>query len=72
MARKLDTIDVKTEYQHLEIREIQDNGRYHRRTISSDQDISKEDPKIQETAEKVWTNEVKEKWEKYQENNPTE
>tara|TARA_R100000808_G_scaffold25075_1_gene61366 strand:+ start:3733 stop:3960 length:228 start_codon:yes stop_codon:yes gene_type:complete len=63
---KLDKINIATKYNHLEIREIRDDGRYHRRSISSDKDISKEDPKIQEMAEKVWTNEVKEKWAEYQ------
>ena len=67
MERELDKIDIATIYNHLEIREIREDGKYHRRSISSDKDISKEDPRIQEMAHKVWTNEVKEKWEENQE-----
>ena len=67
MEKELDKIDISTKYNHLEIREIREDGRYHRRSISSDKDISKEDPRIQEMAHKVWNNEVKEKWQEYQE-----
>ena len=68
MERELDKIDIATIYNHLEVREIREDGKYHRRSISSDKDISKEDPRIQEMAHKVWNNEVKEKWQEYQEN----
>ena len=67
MEKELDKIDIATKYNHLEIREIREDGRYHRRSISSDKDISKEDPRIQEMAHKVWNNEVKEKCQEYQE-----
>jgi len=67
MERELDKVDISGIYNHLQIREVGDGGRFHRRTISLDQDISKEDPRIQEMADKAWTNEAKEKWEENQE-----
>ena len=55
---KLDKIDV-TKFNQFEIREIRDDGGYHRKVLSPDMDVSSEDPKVQELAEKLWTNEAK-------------
>ena len=63
---KLDKIEIVTDHKHLQIRETKDDGKYHRRVITPDMDVSKEDANIQESAESLWTNEVKDKWETFQ------
>ena len=77
MALTLDKIEVVTDYKHLQIREITEDGGYHRRVLSPDMDISGETQTIQrgtdkngdpimktvkEIAEELWTDEVKEAW----------
>ena len=73
---KLDKIEIVTDHKHLQIRETKDDGKYHRRVITPDMDVSKEDVNIQESAESLWTNEVKDKWATFQAeqeaNKPTE
>tara|TARA_R110002020_G_scaffold441062_2_gene651770 strand:+ start:53 stop:289 length:237 start_codon:yes stop_codon:yes gene_type:complete len=58
----LDKINIVTDFKHLNIRETKEDGGYVRRVLTPDMDVSKEVPKIQEEAEALWTNEVKEKW----------
>ena len=73
---KLNKIEVVTNHKHFQIRETTDDGTYHRRVITPDMDVSKEDAKIQESAETHWTNEVKDDWATFKEeqkaNKPTE
>ena len=73
---KLDKIEIVTDHKHLQIRETKDDGKYQRRVITPDMDVSKEDANIQESAESLWTNEVKDKWATFQAeqeaNKPTE
>ena len=64
---KLDKIQVVGEHQLLQIREINDDGQYHRRVLTPDSDVSSESSKIQEKAEQLWTNEVKDTYAKHQE-----
>ena len=64
---KLNKIETVGEQKIFQIRETTDDGKYHRRIITPDMNVSKEDAKIQETAEKVWTNEVKDAYAKHQE-----
>ena len=59
---KLDKLDALPEFKQFQIREITDSGKYHRRVINPDEDVSGEHEQIQEQAEKLWTNEVKDKW----------
>ena len=40
MANSLNKIEVVTDYKHLQIREIMDNGGYHRRVLTCDQTIA--------------------------------
>ena len=76
----LDKIEVVTEYKHLQIREIKDDGGYHRRVLTPDEDVSGETQTIQrgtdengdpvmktvkEIAEELWTDEVKSAWTTY-------
>jgi len=77
MALTLDKIEVVTDYKHLQIRELNENGRYFRRVLTSDMDVSGETQTIQrgsdengdpvmktveEIAEELWTDEVKAAW----------
>ncbi len=77
MALTLDKIEVVTDYKHLQIREITEDGGYHRRVLSPDMDISGETQTIQrgsdenndpvmmsvkEIAEGLWTDDIKQAW----------
>ena len=62
MANTLDKIDVVTDYNHLQIREITDSGGYHRRVLICDMDVSSEVQEIKDKAEELWTDEVKSTW----------
>ncbi len=59
---KLDKIEVVTEHKHFQIREITDEGGYHRRTITCSDDVSSEVQEIQDKAKELWTDEVKTAW----------
>ena len=63
---KLDKIEVVTEHKHLQIREIMDDGLYHRKVLTPDMDVSGEVQEIQDKAEEVWTDEVKTAWATFQ------
>ena len=62
----LDLIEIATEFKHLQIREITDDGGYHRRVITPDEDVSGEVQEIQDKAEAEWTDEVKSAWTTFQ------
>ena len=67
MAKTLDRIEVTKEHKHLQIKEKTDEGGNFRRVLTPDQDVSGEVAEIQEKAESLWTNEVKDKWATFQE-----
>ena len=63
MNMKLDKIEVVTEYNHFQIREITDSGGYHRRTITCDETLADDEhQEIKDKAEELWTDEVKSAW----------
>ena len=62
----LNKIEVSVEHKHLHIREITDDGGYHRRVITPDEDVSGEVQEIQDKAEELWTDEVKSAWTTFQ------
>ena len=64
---KLNKIEVVGEFKHLQIREITDSGRYHRRVLTPDMDVSSEVQEIKDKAEELWTDEVKSAWTTFQE-----
>ena len=66
MANTLNKIEVVTEHNQLQIREITDSGGYFRRVLTPDMDVSKEVTEIQEKAEALWTDEVKDNWATFQ------
>ena len=63
---ELDKIEVSTEHKHIQIREITEEGGYHRRVLTSDMDVSGEVQEIQDKAEELWTDEVKSAWTTFQ------
>ena len=66
MALALNKIEVVGDYKHLQIREIKEDGGYHRRMLTSDMDVSSEVQRIQDKAEELWTDEVKSAWTTFQ------
>tara|TARA_R100001594_G_scaffold71786_1_gene106371 strand:+ start:52 stop:273 length:222 start_codon:yes stop_codon:yes gene_type:complete len=62
----LNKIEVTGIYKHLQIREIMDDGGYHRRVITPDEDVSGEVQEIKDKAEELWTDEVKSAWATHQ------
>ena len=66
MPNKLDIIEVVTDFNHFQIREIKEDGGYHRRVLTSDMDVSGEVQEIQDRAEELWTDEVKTAWATFQ------
>ena len=62
----LNKIEIAGEYKHLQIREITDEGGYHRRVLTPDMDISSEVQEIKDKAEQLWTDEVKSAWATHQ------
>lgn len=76
----LDQIEIVSEFNHLQIREITDDGGFHRRVLTPDMDVSQENQTIQrgsdkndkpimktvrEIAEELWTDEIKDNWDKF-------
>ena len=62
MENKLDKIEVRGKHNHLNIREIKENGGFTRRVLTPDMDISGEVQEIQDKAEEVWTDDIKSAW----------
>tara|TARA_Y100000593_G_scaffold46324_1_gene88105 strand:+ start:891 stop:1124 length:234 start_codon:yes stop_codon:yes gene_type:complete len=76
MANTLDRIEVVTDYKHLQIREIKDDGGYHRRVLTPDMTLADDElQEIKDKAEELWTPDVKSAWATYKtklkaQNNP--
>ena len=67
MANTLDKIEVVTDYKHLQIREIKDDGGYHRRVLTCDMTLAEDEhQEIKDKAEELWTDEVKSAWTTFQ------
>lgn len=63
---KLDKIEVITEFKHLQIREIKDNGEYHRRVVTPNMTLAEDEhQEIIDMAESEWTDKVKKSWSDY-------
>jgi len=63
---KLDKIEVITEWKHLQIREIKDNGEYHRRVLTPNMTLAEDEhQEIKDKATELWTTEVKKNWSDY-------
>ena len=66
MPYTLNKIEIVTDYKHFQIREIMDNGKYHRRVLMCGADVSSEVQEIKDKAEELWTDEVKSAWATFQ------
>ena len=67
MKLKISKIEIASKFNHLQIRETNEQGEFYRRSLTPDVDVSGEVQEIQEMAEKYWTNEVKDAYAKHQE-----
>ena len=64
---ELNKIEVVTDYKHLQIREIKDDGGYHRRVLTCDMTLAEDEhQEIKDKAEELWTDEVKTAWATFQ------
>ena len=77
MANKLDKIEIASEHKHIQIREINDSGGYHRRVLTPDMTLADDEhQEIKDKAEELWTDEVKSAWadhlKEQEANKPTE
>ena len=63
MAKKLDKLEVVTDYKHLQIREITDSGSYSRRVLNCDMTLADDEhQEVKHKAEELWTDDVKSAW----------
>jgi len=63
----LDKIDISKEHKHLSIREIMDDGGYHRRAILCNEVLADDEhQEVKDKAEELWTDEVKSAWSTFQ------
>ena len=74
-----DKIEIVSDYKHLQVRTatiVSEDGTelsrsFHRRVITPDADVSGESAEIQGIAAAVWTDEIKNAWQTFQENQQT-
>lgn len=67
MANILDNIQVVSDFKHLQIRELTDQGTYYRRLIICGETLADEEfQKVKDAAEELWTDEVKDAWTTFQ------
>ena len=67
MANKLDKIEIASEHKHIQIREINDSGGYHRRVLTPDMTLADDEhQEIKDKAEELWTDELKTAWATFQ------
>ena len=62
----LDEIEVVTQFKHLQIRYITDEGGYYRKLLNPNSDVSGEVQEIQDLAEELWTDDIKTAWTAFQ------
>ena len=73
MTKTLDRIEVVTDYKHLQIRELTEDGGYHRRVLSPDMTLADDEhQEIKDKVEEIWTDEVKAAWTAKQEESTPE
>ena len=64
---KLNSIEVVGQFKHIQIREIMDDGGFHRRSIQCDQTLAEDEhQEVKDKAELEWTDEVKASWATFQ------
>jgi hypothetical protein len=65
MSLTFQQLEVVSEFNKIQVRETDENGKYWRRIIYPDADVSSEVQEIKDKAEELWTDEVKEAWTTY-------
>jgi ribosome recycling factor len=64
---RLNKIEAIGEYKRLQIREIRDDGGYHRRVLTPDMTLADDEhQEVKDKAEAEWTDEVKSAWTTFQ------
>ena len=64
---ELNKIEIVTDFKHLQIREITDEGGYHRRVLTCDKTLADDEyQEVKDKAEELWTDEVKTTWTTFQ------
>ena len=67
MPYTLNKIEIVTDYKHLQIREINDSGGFHRRILTPDMTLADDEhQEIKDKAEELLTDEVKSAWATFQ------
>ena len=67
MPYTLNKIEIVTDYKHLQIREINDSGGFHRRILTPDMTLADDEhQEIKDKAAELWTDEVKSAWATFQ------
>ena len=66
MSLTFNKLEVVSEFNKIQVRETDENGKYWRRIIYPDADVSSEVQEIQDKAEELWTDEVKSAWTTFQ------
>ena len=60
---KINKLETIGQFKHLQIREIMDDGGYHRRVLTPDMTLAEDEhQEIKDKAEELWTDEVKSAW----------
>ena len=63
---ELNKLQVIGQFEHLQIREIDAAGDYHRRVLTPDMTLADDEhEEIKDMAEKLWTDDVKSAWATY-------
>ena len=63
MAHTLNKIEIVSDYKHIQIRELNDDGTYHRRVAYCDKPLAEDEhQEVKDKAEELWTDEVKSAW----------
>ena len=64
---KINKLETIGQFKHLQIREIMDDGGYHRRVLTPDMTLAEDEhQEIKDKAEELWTDEVKSAWATFQ------
>ena len=68
MALKLNKIEINQNHKHLRIKEITDDGGFHRRVLTPDMTLAEDEhQEVKDKAEELWTDEVKSAWATFKE-----
>ena len=63
MTLTLNKIEVVSDCKHLQIREVTEDGGYHRRVLTPDMSLAEDEhQEIQDKVVELWTDEVKAAW----------